>query len=80
MIKVGWARRDSTFRRVFTSLMIPGATEEQAGWLDALQRHGDVRRERDRRPGAGVVATTSAICSPEVDGTDAGAARAPVTG
>jgi pimeloyl-ACP methyl ester carboxylesterase/DNA-binding CsgD family transcriptional regulator len=37
MIKVGWARPDSTFRRVFTSLMIPGATEEQAGWLDALQ-------------------------------------------
>ena len=39
MIKVGWARPDSTFRRVFTSLMIPGASEEQAGWLDALQRH-----------------------------------------
>lgn len=37
MIKVGWARRDSTFRRVFTSLMIPAASEEQAGWLDALQ-------------------------------------------
>lgn len=39
MIKVGWARPDSTFRRVFTSLMIPGATEQQAGWLDDLQRH-----------------------------------------
>jgi pimeloyl-ACP methyl ester carboxylesterase/DNA-binding CsgD family transcriptional regulator len=37
MIKVGWARPDSVFRRVFTSLMIPGATEEQACWLDALQ-------------------------------------------
>jgi pimeloyl-ACP methyl ester carboxylesterase/DNA-binding CsgD family transcriptional regulator len=37
LIKVGWARPDSTFRRVFTDLMIPGATEEQAGWLDALQ-------------------------------------------
>ena len=37
MIKVGWARRDSVFRRVFTSLMIPGASEEQACWLDALQ-------------------------------------------
>jgi pimeloyl-ACP methyl ester carboxylesterase/DNA-binding CsgD family transcriptional regulator len=37
MIKVGWARPDSTFRRVFTNLMIPGASEEQAGWLDALQ-------------------------------------------
>jgi pimeloyl-ACP methyl ester carboxylesterase/DNA-binding CsgD family transcriptional regulator len=37
MIKVGFARKDSTFRRVFTSLMIPGASEEQAGWLDELQ-------------------------------------------
>lgn len=37
LIKVGWARPDSTFRRVFTNLLIPGATEEQAGWLDALQ-------------------------------------------
>jgi pimeloyl-ACP methyl ester carboxylesterase/DNA-binding CsgD family transcriptional regulator len=37
MIKVGFGRKDSTFRRVFTSLMIPGASEEQASWLDALQ-------------------------------------------
>ena len=38
LIKAGWARPDSTFRRVFTSLMIPGATEEQMTWLDDLQR------------------------------------------
>ncbi len=38
MIKVGWARPDSTFRRVFTSLMIPDASEEQMRWLDDLQR------------------------------------------
>lgn len=38
MIKVGWARPDSTFRRVFTSLLIPSATEEQKGWLDDLMR------------------------------------------
>jgi pimeloyl-ACP methyl ester carboxylesterase/DNA-binding CsgD family transcriptional regulator len=38
MIKVGWARPDSTFRRVFTSLMIPGASEEQMRWVDDLQR------------------------------------------
>jgi pimeloyl-ACP methyl ester carboxylesterase/DNA-binding CsgD family transcriptional regulator len=38
MIKVGWARPDSTFRRVFTSLMIPSASEEQMRWLDDLQR------------------------------------------
>lgn len=38
LIKVGWARPDSTFRRVFTNLMIPDATQEQAGWLDGLQK------------------------------------------
>lgn len=38
MITAGWARPDSTFRRVFTSLMIPGATEEQMTWVDDLQR------------------------------------------
>ena len=38
LIKVGWARPDSMFRRVFTSMMIPGATEEQMSWLDELQR------------------------------------------
>ena len=38
MIKVGWARTDSAFRRVFTSLMIPEANDEQMSWLDELQR------------------------------------------
>ena len=38
MIKVGWARPESMFRRVFTSMMIPEATEEQMSWLDELQR------------------------------------------
>lgn len=38
LIKVGWARPDSAFRRVFTSLMIPNATEDQMRWLDDLQR------------------------------------------
>jgi pimeloyl-ACP methyl ester carboxylesterase/DNA-binding CsgD family transcriptional regulator len=37
-IKVGWARPQHHFRRVFTSMMIPGATEEQMRWLDELQR------------------------------------------
>jgi pimeloyl-ACP methyl ester carboxylesterase/DNA-binding CsgD family transcriptional regulator len=37
LIKVGFGRKDGIFRRVFTSLMIPGASEEQAGWLDDLQ-------------------------------------------
>lgn len=38
LIKVGWGRKEHTFRRVFTSMMIPGATEEQMRWLDELQR------------------------------------------
>lgn len=38
LIKVGWGRPDSAFRRVFTSMMIPGGTEEQMRWLDELLR------------------------------------------
>jgi pimeloyl-ACP methyl ester carboxylesterase/DNA-binding CsgD family transcriptional regulator len=38
LIRVGWARPGSEFRRVFTSSMIPDATEEQMQWLDELQR------------------------------------------
>src|SRR5690349_6566046 len=38
LIKVGWGRPQHHFRRVFTSMMIPGATEEQMLWLDELQR------------------------------------------
>jgi pimeloyl-ACP methyl ester carboxylesterase/DNA-binding CsgD family transcriptional regulator len=38
LIRVGWARPTSEFRRVFSSMMIPGGTEEQLRWLDDLQR------------------------------------------
>jgi len=38
MIRVGWARPDSLFRRVFTNLLIPDASEKQMQWVDALQR------------------------------------------
>ncbi len=38
MIRVGWAKEDPLFRRVFTRIFIPGATEEQMRWFDALQR------------------------------------------
>ena len=38
MIRVGWAREDPTFRRVFTTRFIPDATEEQLAWFDDLQR------------------------------------------
>jgi pimeloyl-ACP methyl ester carboxylesterase/DNA-binding CsgD family transcriptional regulator len=38
MIRAGWADRDSSFRRFFTTRFIPSATEEQLGWFDELQR------------------------------------------
>jgi pimeloyl-ACP methyl ester carboxylesterase/DNA-binding CsgD family transcriptional regulator len=38
MIRVGWAKEDPAFRRVFTTTFIPDATEEQMRWLDELQR------------------------------------------
>ncbi len=38
MIRVGWAKDDPLFRRVFTRIFIPGATEEQMAWFDDLQR------------------------------------------
>jgi pimeloyl-ACP methyl ester carboxylesterase/DNA-binding CsgD family transcriptional regulator len=38
LIRVGWAKSDSRFRRVFTSAFIPNATEEQMRWMDDLQR------------------------------------------
>ena len=38
MIRVGWAKEDPAFRRVFTTRFIPDATEEQMRWFDDLQR------------------------------------------
>lgn len=38
MIRAGWARPESMFRRVFTNAFIPDATEEQMCWMDELQR------------------------------------------
>lgn len=38
MVRAGWARPDPLFRRVFTNVFIPGATEVQMGWMDDLQR------------------------------------------
>lgn len=54
MIRVGWERPDSTFRRVFTTSLIPSATEEQKRWVDELLRMSTsaanavaARRERE---------------------------------
>lgn len=38
LIRIGWARENPVFRRVFTNLFIPAATEDQVRWFDDLQR------------------------------------------
>jgi len=38
LIKVGWGKKHSAFRQVFTSLFIPDATPDQANWFNELQR------------------------------------------
>lgn len=38
MVRAGWARPDPIFRRVFTNVFIPDATEMQMRWMDDLQR------------------------------------------
>lgn len=67
LIRVGWARPESEFRRVFTSMMIPGAREEQRVWLDELQRVAvDAetalvsRRERNRADASHLLASLTA--------------------
>ncbi|GAB3707824.1 alpha/beta fold hydrolase [Mariniluteicoccus flavus] len=44
MIRAGWDRTDPVFRRVFATMMIPGATEEQMRWVDELQRRAVTAR------------------------------------
>src|SRR3954454_3300592 len=38
LARVGWGRADPTFRRFFTSALIPSGTEAQMRWFDELQR------------------------------------------
>jgi pimeloyl-ACP methyl ester carboxylesterase/DNA-binding winged helix-turn-helix (wHTH) protein len=38
LMRQGWGRENPAFRRVFTSLFIPGGTTEQVKWFDDLQR------------------------------------------
>ena len=73
--QVGWGRPEAGFRRVFTSLMIPGATEEQMSWLDELQRVATsaenavlsrraARRRPTRRPAARARAADAGAARP----------------
>ncbi len=68
LIKVGWARPESEFRRVFTSMMIPGASPEQMSWLDALQRvatsTSNAVRSRQQRMGVDVTDELARLAVP----------------
>ena len=38
LVRTGWGRANPAFRRVFTNLFIPDATDEQMRWFDELQQ------------------------------------------
>jgi pimeloyl-ACP methyl ester carboxylesterase/DNA-binding CsgD family transcriptional regulator len=38
LIRLGWGRHNAAFRRLFTSMFLPGGTPEQMDWFDELQR------------------------------------------
>ncbi len=38
LMKLGWGRDEPTFRQMFTTQFIPGATREQMGWFNELQK------------------------------------------
>ena len=38
LIRQGWGQENPAFRQLFTSLFIPGGTEEQTKWFNDLQR------------------------------------------
>jgi pimeloyl-ACP methyl ester carboxylesterase/DNA-binding CsgD family transcriptional regulator len=38
LIRMGWGRGLPAFRRLFTTLFVPDATQEQMAWFDELQR------------------------------------------
>ena len=44
MIRAGWDRDDPAFRRVFTTMMIPDASEKQMRWLDELHQRAVTAR------------------------------------
>lgn len=67
MIRAGWDRKDPLFRRVFTTMMIPDATEEMMVWLDDLHQRAasartafDSRIARSRADASGVLGEISA--------------------
>jgi pimeloyl-ACP methyl ester carboxylesterase len=38
LVRLGWGQNNPAFRRMFTEMMIPGATDEQMAFFNELQR------------------------------------------
>ena len=64
MIEVGWARPEGRFRRVFTDMLIPGATPEQMTWVDDADADLHLHRERGRVPATAQGCRRDGRCSP----------------
>jgi pimeloyl-ACP methyl ester carboxylesterase/DNA-binding CsgD family transcriptional regulator len=68
LIRVGWGRDDPIFRRVFTTLFVPAATEQQMDWYDELQRASatpeDAERLREASSGIDVTDLLPLVTTP----------------
>jgi pimeloyl-ACP methyl ester carboxylesterase/DNA-binding CsgD family transcriptional regulator len=68
MIRVGWGRPLPAYRRVFTTLFVPGGTPEQMEWFDDLQRTSSspeqAARIREARDSIEVTALLPAVTVP----------------
>lgn len=68
LTKVDWGRSSSAYRRMFTNLFVPGATEAQMMWIDELQRisasPGHAARVREVKYEIDVTDAASAIQAP----------------
>jgi pimeloyl-ACP methyl ester carboxylesterase/DNA-binding CsgD family transcriptional regulator len=65
LTRSGWGRANPAFRRLFTTLFIPGASDEQIAWLDDLQQASTsaehAARSRQVRYTVDVTALASAL-------------------
>jgi pimeloyl-ACP methyl ester carboxylesterase/DNA-binding CsgD family transcriptional regulator len=68
MIRVGWGQPLAAYRRVFTTLFVPGGSAEQMEWFDELQRTTSsaeqAARIRAARDGMDVTAVAPRVSHP----------------